>query len=89
MYFIVFYFFLKIYDGTSLSSPLRGSYCGIKSPTAIVSNGQSLTVHLSSKYEYSYLLRGINFAAHYSVYDNGLFICIIIIIFKQFQFQFI
>lgn len=56
-----------VVEGDKLSGPVRASFCGSKSPPAIYSYGNTLTVYLNSS-SLSYLSE---FDIHYSVLDNG------------------
>ncbi|XP_058456836.1 cubilin homolog [Malaya genurostris] len=62
---------LTIHDGDSISSPVRYVGCGSKVPPAIVSNGNSLTVHITSDDYNLYNMLGIQFVASYTVLDNA------------------
>ena len=42
------YDFLKVYDGSSISSPLIGSYTGTNSPGLLISSGNCLTFNFTS-----------------------------------------
>ena len=44
------YDFVKLYDGTSSSAPLLGSYSGTAVPAAVTSTGSALTVVFTSDY---------------------------------------
>jgi cubilin len=58
---------VSVFDGDSEEGALRTSFCGSKTPPAIVSNGNALTVKLNT----SSLSFFSEFDIHYSVMDNG------------------
>ncbi|XP_055528454.1 cubilin homolog [Wyeomyia smithii] len=62
---------LTIHDGDDIDAPLRYNGCGSKVPPAIVSNGNSLTVHITSDDFNLFNMLGIQFVASYSVLDNA------------------
>ena len=57
---------IEVFDGDSDQGSLKTSFCGVKTPPAITSNGNALTVKLNST--------AVNFLSeleiHYSVMDN-------------------
>lgn len=61
--------FSKIYvfEGDSEEGPVKTSFCGSKTPPALVSNGNALTVKLNTTSLNYYS----EFDIHYSVMDNG------------------
>lgn len=58
---------VEVFDGDSDSAPLKTRFCGSKTPPAIFSNGNALTVKLNAS-SVSYIGE---FDVHYSVMDNG------------------
>lgn len=62
---------LTVHDGDDIDAPTRYTGCGSRTPSAIVSNGNSLTVHITSEDYNLYNLLGMQFVASYSVMDNG------------------
>lgn len=58
---------VQVYDGDSDQGVLKKSFCGSKTPPAIFSNGNALTVKLNTS-SISYISE---FDIHYSVLDNG------------------
>lgn len=55
---------IEVFEGESVKGALKTSFCGTKTPPAIYSNGNSLTVKLNSSF--------VNeFDIHYTVLDNG------------------
>lgn len=64
---------LTIHDGDNINAPIRYTGCGSKTPPAIISNGASLTVHITSEDYNLYNVLGMQFIASYTVMDNGKF----------------
>lgn len=62
---------LTVHDGDTIEGPIRYSGCGSKTPPVIVSNGNSLVVHITSEDFNMYNLMGVQLVASYSVLDNG------------------
>ncbi|KAL9700067.1 hypothetical protein quinque_003508 [Culex quinquefasciatus] len=62
---------LTVYDGDTIEGPIRYSGCGSKTPPVIVSNGNSLVVHITSEDFNMYNLMGVQLVASYSVLDNA------------------
>ncbi|XP_029722333.2 cubilin homolog isoform X1 [Aedes albopictus] len=62
---------LTIHDGEDINAPVRFTGCGSKTPPAIVSNGYSLTVHITSDDYNLFSLLGMQFIASYSVLNNA------------------
>lgn len=58
---------ISVYEGEKISGSARAAFCGWKTPPAIYSYGNALTIHLNSS-SLSYLSE---FDIHYSVLDNG------------------
>ncbi|KAH0568173.1 hypothetical protein KQX54_019308 [Cotesia glomerata] len=58
--------YLKVYEGDGLEGPVRGSWCGSKSPAPIVSNGDTLTLHLVSSFASEDM-----FQASYSILNSA------------------
>lgn len=58
---------VEVFDGDSDSAPLKNRFCGVKTPPAIYSNGNALTVKLNAT-SLSYIGE---FDIYYSVLDNG------------------
>ncbi|XP_055632024.1 cubilin homolog [Toxorhynchites rutilus septentrionalis] len=61
---------LTIHDGNGIDAPIRYNGCGSKIPPAIVSNGNTLTVHITSEDYNLYNVMGMQFVASYMVMDN-------------------
>lgn len=57
---------IQIYNGESIEAPLLKSFCGVKIPQVVTSNGNALTVKVTEMFQ-------LAFAATYSVYDNRKF----------------
>lgn len=58
---------VEVFDGDSDEGALKASFCGSKTPPAIFSNGNALTIKLNS----SGLTYVSEFDVHYSVLDNS------------------
>lgn len=58
---------VEVYDGDSISAPLKTSFCGMKTPPAIFSNGNSLTIKLNA----SSVSYQTEFDVSYEIMDNG------------------
>lgn len=58
---------ILVFDGDSDSGSLKKSFCGSKTPPAITSNGNALTVKLNT----TSMSLANEFDVHYSVLDNG------------------
>lgn len=58
---------IEVFDGDSDKGALKASFCGSKTPPAIYSNGNALTVKLNK----TSLGLMSEFDIHYSVMDNG------------------
>lgn len=58
---------VEVFEGDSDKGPLKKTFCGSKTPPAIFSNGNALTVKLNS----TSLSFVSEFDVHYSVVDNG------------------
>lgn len=58
---------VEVFEGDSDQGPLKKSFCGAKTPPAIFSNGNALTVKLNT----TSLSFVSEFDIHYSVVDNG------------------
>uniref|UniRef100_A0A0P6JSL8 Putative fibrillin n=1 Tax=Aedes aegypti TaxID=7159 RepID=A0A0P6JSL8_AEDAE len=54
---------LTVHDGEDIYAPIRYTGCGSKTPSAIVSNGYALTVHITSEDFNLYNLLGMQFVA--------------------------
>lgn len=57
---------IEVFDGDNDQGAVKASFCGVKSPPAITSNGNALTVKLNS----SYISALSEFDIHYTVMDN-------------------
>ncbi|XP_055601686.1 cubilin homolog [Uranotaenia lowii] len=62
---------LTIHDGDSIEAPIRYAGCGSKSPPALVSNGNSLTIHITSEDFNLFSLLGTQFVASYTTLENA------------------
>lgn len=58
---------VEVFDGDTDSAPIRTRFCGSKTPPAIFSNGNALTIKLNVS-SHSYISE---FDVNYSVLDNG------------------
>lgn len=58
---------VEVFEGESDTGPLKKTFCGAKTPPAIYSNGNALTVKLNTT-SLSFISE---FDIHYSVVDNG------------------